>query len=233
SPTLINSPSIDNDGEQDIAMAILEEGLFAEPMHITASPGDTYLQCTTPTRRPRYERNIKIKSFVKSEEWVFGPLGTFTVKKEKNIPSWEPHTHPEGQVYFSRRQHDLVYLTEANLENSKIREEIEDIIREVERKVAMFNKPLPAEVEVLLEHINEDGWLYYMMDLGEHRIFWFDGFDASQLIPEAFGIEKLDHLCHLLEYEYWMHIEHFPCRRILEMRVLEELLGILNYLNVG
>ncbi|KAI5121418.1 hypothetical protein M0805_003190 [Coniferiporia weirii] len=199
-------------------MAILEEGLFAEPMHITASPGDTYLQCTAPSRRLRYDRNIEIKSFVESEEWVFGPLGTFTVKKEKNVPSWEPHTHPEGQ---------------ANLEDSKIREEIEDMIGEIERKAAMFNKPSPTEVEVLLEHTNEEGWLYYMMDLGEHRIFWFDEFDASQLIPEAFGIEKFDHLCHLLEYEYWMHIEHFPCHRNIEKGVLEELSGILNYTNIG
>ncbi|KAI5122676.1 hypothetical protein M0805_007936 [Coniferiporia weirii] len=60
---------------------------------------------------------------------------------------------------------------------------------------------------------------------------------SMELIAEPahmrmFGIEKLDHLCHLFDYEYWMHVEHFSCHRKLEEGILEELLGILNYGNI-
>ncbi|KAI5121417.1 hypothetical protein M0805_003189 [Coniferiporia weirii] len=225
-----------DDDEQFRGMAILEEGLgvsgaiLAEPTHILAISEGRLLQCTAPSLRPRYDRNIEIKSIVESEEWCFRPFGTFAVQKKDNIPLWKPYTHPGGQIYYLRERCGFIYLTEANLDEKNIRDDIESIMTEIERKAIESNEQLSAEVEVLLEH-NDEGWSYYLMDFDRDQgcIFWFDKFDASQLIPRRFGIEKTNHLCHLLDYEYWMHVENFPCHRKLKERVLKELLGILNF----
>ncbi|KAI5121416.1 hypothetical protein M0805_003188 [Coniferiporia weirii] len=241
SPTLPNSLGIipDDDDGRWRSMAALEEGqilsgtrLVAEPSHMTANPQaeGTSLSCTTPSLRPRYDRNIEIKSLAESKEWLFLPFGTFDVGKEKGVHLWKSYTHPEGQNYHSKERNGLVYLTEANLDEVDIQEDIESAMTKIEQTFE-FNKSMSSEIEVLLEHTSE-GWSYYMMDLNERRIFWLDDFDAAQLIPGKFGIEKRDHFRHLLDYEYWMHVEHFPGHRKLGKGVLEELLGILNHGNI-
>ncbi|KAI5122675.1 hypothetical protein M0805_007935 [Coniferiporia weirii] len=226
SPTISNSPGIivnEDNGRRRSTELVVESAC------ITSGTVGTSLMCTTPSSRPRYVRNIEIKSFMKSEEWILRPFVTFGIQKEKSVPDWKSYTHPEGQVYFSRECNGLVYLTEANLDEIKTLDMIESAMARIEQVFELCRSVLAsAKIEVLLEHTS-DGCSYYMMDLNNRRIFWFDEFDASQLMPGVFGIEKLDHLCHLFDYEYWMHVEHFSCHRKLEEGILEELLGILNY----
>ncbi|THH07421.1 hypothetical protein EW145_g3391 [Phellinidium pouzarii] len=233
SPTLMNPPDGGDEQHSCINMAILEEGtsypsgtFTAEPAHIVAEPRDMDLRCTTPSTRPRYERHITIECA--PGPWEFAPTETFTVYEKEHILPWESFTNPEGQVYFKNSYHKFVYLTEADLYDVQIRENIELVMTEIEKRASDFGKELPTKIEVLLE-FEDDFWSYYMIDLDRCCIFWLDYYDGGRLIPLDFGIEKREHFRHLLDYEYWLHIEHFPCQRELKEGALEELLGVLNH----
>ncbi|KAI5120496.1 hypothetical protein M0805_000081 [Coniferiporia weirii] len=238
--TLFNPQGTISDGgnvqyfHDTINMAVLEDGPIQPSPHIntdsTHKATQLFIKCTTPSLRPRYDRDIEIRSH--SGPWLFHPLDTITIQqKEKDIPSWESYMHPEGQPYYLKKHHSFVYLTEADLNDLGILAEIELVMMEIEHKADGLKKPLSAETEVLLE-LTSEGWSHYAIDLRSQHIFWFDDFDAGQLIPPGFGIEKLDHFRHLLDYEYWQHIEHFPCHRGLDKGVLKELMGILTYNNI-
>ncbi|KAH8113921.1 hypothetical protein DFH11DRAFT_1544659 [Phellopilus nigrolimitatus] len=157
--------------------------------------------------------------------WVFEPLETFRIYEEKVVPSWSFHVHPEGQPYFFNDCRRFYYLTELDLYNSEVLAEMDRFMDEIERKAENFND-LPTHVEVVLE-VEDGSWSYYMMDLDRRCIFWLDRFDAWPIIPPHFAFEKKDHIRHLLDFEFWQHIEHFPNHRPYVKGVLEDLMGIL------
>ncbi|KAH8114381.1 hypothetical protein DFH11DRAFT_210933 [Phellopilus nigrolimitatus] len=206
----------------------------AEPAHILAVPEDSKsMKCTTPSASLRYDRNITIKSISGPRKWVFEPLQTLNVYEKQIIPSWMSYTHPEGQIYFLNTSRGFHYLTEAHLYEGHILEQVENFVDEIEKKIREYHSDhrFPSNVEVVLE-IGDQIWSYYLVDLDRCCIFWLDDYDAEVLIPPTFGIEAQEHFHHLLNGEYWLHIEHFPSHRQLMKGTLEELLGILNFCKI-
>ncbi|THH08461.1 hypothetical protein EW145_g2704 [Phellinidium pouzarii] len=224
-PNLLITPRTTPNGDEDHHLSIDMTALGDEPHRPTG---------TSIAEPAGIEISLEVvmPAIALKWPWVFGPTETFILHEEKVIPSWERFVQPEGQIYFLNSCRRFRYLTEANLYDPETLAEVEDVMTEIERKADMFSKPLPANTEVLLE-LADKSWSYYMMDLDRCCIFWLDDYDAQSLIPQLFGIGKREHLRHALDLEYWQHIEHFPCHRKLKEGIMEELLGVLSYSNIG
>ncbi|EJC97875.1 uncharacterized protein FOMMEDRAFT_171285 [Fomitiporia mediterranea MF3/22] len=268
SPTLCNAPGIlsENDEEayclsplEAIEEKSFREGsiadgrLFAEPGGYTASPTESQskpLKTIAPSLRSRYDRNIAINS--KEGPWVFGPLATFNVYKNRDVSRWKHYVHPEGPPYYLLGKcggRIFSHLTEADLQNSAVLEEVEAFVCAVERHATNFNwgRDIPENIEVVLE-IENDAWSYYMVDLEQRCVFWLHDYDMTDALGESFGVESLDHFRksvfpsskdklhnhrlrsgHQLDFEFWQHIEYFPNHRKLYPDIFNEVMGILNY----
>ncbi|EJC98481.1 uncharacterized protein FOMMEDRAFT_31912 [Fomitiporia mediterranea MF3/22] len=124
----------------------------------------------------------------------------------------------------------FTYLTEADIQDRSVLEEVDAFMNEVERHAASFNwgRDIPENVEVVLE-IEEDGWSYYMVDLEQRCVFWLHEYDISNALGEGFGVGSIDHFRSELDFEFWQHIEYFPNHRKLYPDVFNEVMGILNY----
>ncbi|EJC97873.1 uncharacterized protein FOMMEDRAFT_143412 [Fomitiporia mediterranea MF3/22] len=218
--------------------SIIEGALHAEPVQFTASPTGSKLmkplKTIAPSERPRYDRNIAIKS--NEGPWVLGPLATFDVYRNRDVAGWKHYVHPEGPPYYLLEKcdgHRFSYLTEADLQDYSVLDEVEAFVCAVERHTTNFNwgRDIPENVEVVLE-IEDEAWSYYMVDLEQRCVFWLDDYDMSYALGENFGVESLDHFRSQLDFEFWQHIEYFPNHRKLGPDVFHEAMGILNYWRV-
>ncbi|KAI5120087.1 hypothetical protein M0805_001243 [Coniferiporia weirii] len=201
----------------------------AEPAKLVAPP-IKHIRCTFPSIAPRYDRKIPIKS--EHGPFTFAPLQTLEVHKDHYIPDWILYVQPEGQPYFYNDKgsstQTFSYLTEANLFNAGILAEVNLFVERFEHKAHQLSEShLPSKVDVVLE-IGEKDWLYYMVDLDRRCVFWIDECVIDEYImPPNFGVERSEHLRHLLDFEFWQHVEYFPSHRPLLDGVLDELMGIL------
>ncbi|KAL5482524.1 hypothetical protein ACEPAI_9118 [Sanghuangporus weigelae] len=207
---------------------------YAEPAGMGSKSGEGQrkeIKPIAPSERPRYDRNIVIKN--KTDGWKFGPLETYDLLRVRNVKAWDYFVHPEGVPYYLYVSlPGFSFLTEANLQDSAVLEEVETFMNDLEKRIDKFNweGKRPENVEVVLE-IQED-WTYYMVDLDKRVVFWIDEFDGSIFCGRDYGVGERDHFVGQFEFEYWVHIEHFPNHRDVQIKWFGEALGILNYWRV-
>jgi hypothetical protein len=90
------------------------------------------------------------------------------------LPSWEAHIHPEGQLYFVQRGPLVVIVTEAYLYNAETMERITRFVQLVESVfVSMEFKPSKT-VELLLQLKDGEDY-YYFVDHETRTQFWTEG----------------------------------------------------------
>ncbi|EJD05201.1 uncharacterized protein FOMMEDRAFT_132895 [Fomitiporia mediterranea MF3/22] len=210
--------------------SVMEGVLPAEPVSVRISISKP-LEPIAPSASPRYNRNTAIK--YNGGPWVFKPLKTYDVYKNRDVCQWKYYIHPDGQPYYLLEKcggQKLSYLTEADLQDDSIIEEIEAFMQEVESHAANFDwsRGIPENVEVVLK-IDDDRWSYYMVDLDQRCVFWLDDYDMSTALGERCGVESLDHFRSQLDFEFWQHIEYFPDHRKICPDIFNEVTGILNY----
>ncbi|KLO09725.1 hypothetical protein SCHPADRAFT_553603 [Schizopora paradoxa] len=187
-----------------------------------------------PTRRNRYDRNIKRPK--NHTTWEFRPMETLTIHDTHCDERWSPHTHPEGQLYFEsmRRDGQFVYLTEDNLYERKNVDAIERFIEAFEKKAIDISLTieLPERMEVfssLDEDNDEDSWHYYCVDTARRCIFWIDKIDLTWMAEVVGSVPTKAHLKYGLDYEYWIHVEHFPFHQTIPDDLIANVMGISIY----
>lgn len=124
---------------------------------------------------------------------------------DHSVPGWKPLVQPDGQPYFLNNSQHLRfrYLTETNLYEDRLLDEINFFVSEFEERARRRKfPPISSEVEVVLQP-TENLWLYYMVDVERRCVFWMDKcvFDGS-IIPPYFGIERKEHLREYISLYY-------------------------------
>ena len=171
------------------------------------------------------------------------------------------YTQPEGQLYFCRTvssSSEFCFLTEENMYEGNIVAEVDSVVDYFERKVKEARLPMPEKVEVFLalrdNKISEDGWFYYCVDPTQRCLFWLDEVDLTWMadsvgsVPEdaflsTFSSNQYSSLPPLtswfvieeygMDYEYWIHVEHFPFHQELPLSLIDDLMGVVIHAAVG
>ncbi|KLO13357.1 hypothetical protein SCHPADRAFT_997460 [Schizopora paradoxa] len=200
---------------------------IAEPIHNTHRPPKKIKPCF-PTLRNRYDRGVAVPR--NEESWEFDPLETFTVHDVYCDRRWSPNTHPEGQLYFSsaRKDGQHLYLTEEHLYEQKHVDEMEQFIMEFERRLDTFGHKLSEEFEIFVafDECGEEGWYYYCVDTARRCLFWIDRVDLTWMAETVGSVPTKAHLKYGLDYEYWIHVEHFPFHQTIPDSLIHDLLGV-------
>ncbi|KAI0253107.1 hypothetical protein BJV78DRAFT_1196731 [Lactifluus subvellereus] len=71
-------------------------------------------------------------------------------------------------------------------------------------------------------------WSYYYACHETRCLFWFETYDANDMISEVYGVKSPAHIKHRLEYLYWRHWFLYPAvfgDRSLPVSVYDELIG--------
>ena len=96
-------------------------------------------------------------------------------------------------------------------------------------------------------------WQYYLVSLGSRELLWLHDFDASWIVNSIDGVENIQQLSKdiypssvfmilrftpvvsepYFDFEFWCHIEQFPCHRKIFPGLLEELMGYTTYGCIG
>lgn len=112
--------------------------------------------------------------------------------------------HPDGLRYFywkkgDHNAHHFSYLTDDNVCDPEVREEIEDFVSKLEETADRFRDQLPEDAEVVLQiEQNADvRWHYYITDLDKKELFWLHNFDASWIANLLDGVDCLSQLSEL------------------------------------
>ncbi|EJC99259.1 uncharacterized protein FOMMEDRAFT_148782 [Fomitiporia mediterranea MF3/22] len=230
SPTAVSHSSCSGSNQRNLPSASPQpvERYIAELAPAIAPPKKP-IKPVLPSLSSRYDRNIAIRN--DQGPWVFGPLETVTVYDELAVPSWTHYVQPEGQLYFHNTSRRFNYLTEAHLCDPRMLAEAELFISVFERKAESF-KGLPVNLEVVFE-INDEHWLYYMVDLERKCLLWLDDYEIpDEVLPGKFGVEHREHFRHMFDFEFWQHVEYFPTHRPLQEGLLEELMGLLVQMHI-
>jgi len=205
------------------------------PHPITATPGQyTHppakdIKPCFPTQRNRYDRKITVPKNTK--DWRFAPLDTFTVHDVYCDRRWKPNTHPEGQLYFTspRQGGQYLYLTEEHLYEQKNVDEVERFIEEFEQKATKFGDKLTMDMEIFVSFVDEfdeNGWFYYCVDTARRCLFWIDEVDLTWMAEGVGSVPSRAHLKYGLDYEYWIHVEHFPFHQTIPDSLIHDLMGV-------
>lgn len=174
---------------------------------------------------------------------------------------WKSAVHPEGQLYFYKNvsngtQPSRRYITEANLNQKAIIDEIDQFQQTMESHISNYDLHGISGVEIVLELLPDNGgsWGYYMVDHTSQCLFWINDFRVDGKIEEdIYGIKSTFHLseqsnliiyviiqtytCMAPEYwmekHYWKHWELFPVEKDIPPEVVSELMSILLHGSIG
>ncbi|TCD60226.1 hypothetical protein EIP91_010534 [Steccherinum ochraceum] len=124
---------------------------------------------------------------------------------------WNEHVHPEGNVYFVRNSVPKI-VTELNVYNESVRDMVTTWLDQNEDSLTSHNFSPSVEL-VLGSSDNYDSVWYYLVDHARRAHFWFEDVSTEQLGLRATVSEA--HLRHVLEEEYWKHVEYFPSHELI------------------
>ncbi|EMD35446.1 hypothetical protein CERSUDRAFT_75041 [Gelatoporia subvermispora B] len=132
-------------------------------------------------------------------------------KAKENLPSaWEPHTHPEGALYWCLLDSHRRVYTDAYFCDPSIAAEIAAFLVQVDDIIHYQSVPLPPDYESVLS--------------GE-----------TVRCPDIAGIQgatSAAHIKHEIETKYWTHWEMFPYGHKVPEAVFTELMGTIIYGNI-
>ncbi|KAI0703717.1 hypothetical protein BC835DRAFT_1410454 [Cytidiella melzeri] len=121
--------------------------------------------------------------------------------------SWGVSTNPEGNLYFTRATSPRI-VTDANLYDSDILQQILQVVDVVEEKLAAFKSTNSETTEIFLELEDDETCSYYLIDHTLRVQFWLEEVSTDDLGMRASA--SAEHLRLDLERLYWMHVEYFP-----------------------
>jgi hypothetical protein len=136
--------------------------------------------------------------------------------------------HPEGNPFFYNKELRLV--TDNNVRDAAILSLLEAACANVHRQRQDDATKLPyADLYLRLQHGNVAD--YYFVDHINRNLFWLHDISSLDLdLPEA--VSPL-HLGHVLEDEYWVHVEYFPCSVFNLTHTTQTLLAVLSAGRIG
>lgn len=153
-------------------------------------------------------------------------------------------------------------MTECNLQDAAVLAEVNLFIANFERNATKFDgfsgegeSPgliLPRDIEVFIG-LEDDCWEYYCVDQDQRRMFWIDEIDLTWMsdgvgtVPtpaylspfklHCYHVFCFTHICFTsgygLDYEYWLHVEHFPYQQELGPSVLNDLMAAVVHGSIG
>ncbi|KAG8794394.1 hypothetical protein FRC12_024721 [Ceratobasidium sp. 428] len=132
-----------------------------------------------------------------------------TSDETASVPDgWVKSTNPaEGRVYF--RNSTLHLVTEAFIQFPWVLERLMHWYQ----IISPFLESLEVEFELFLGIMDTRGesvgqCTYYLIDYTKHSVFWLRDVSTSSLgLPDIRG---LIHFEHLLEEQFWIHVEYMP-----------------------
>ncbi|KLO09673.1 hypothetical protein SCHPADRAFT_554109 [Schizopora paradoxa] len=205
----------------------IRDPIIAAPGQVTNPQQKTMTPCF-PSQRDRYETRIHIPSNEKT--WKFPPLETFTIHDIHCDKRWSSNTHPEGQLYFAspRRDGQRTYLTEEHLYEPRKVEAVEIFIAEFEKRANGFSDLLTMKMDIFVSFIKdgEEGWFYYCVDTSRRCLFWVDEVDLTWMADNVGSVPSKGHLKYGIDYEYWLHVEHFPFHHKIPDSLIHDIMGV-------
>ncbi|KZV69975.1 hypothetical protein PENSPDRAFT_651874 [Peniophora sp. CONT] len=219
-------------------------GLISASTVPDVPPGHT-LKEMIPSDGPRYNR----QTFVEDEHYTFEvpplclnfPQGDpYDDWNDPDLHGWEPHTHPEGSLYFYHREKRI--FTEAYIYLPSYLEEVEQLVAYLQQlSQAQPAAPLPADYELVVqitfdksEVTGEKGilWQYYYVDHKTRGLFWLRPFEVGEHLIAVCGEVFPAHFKHMLETWYWDHVALFPDNFESHDYLVEEVIGHLTFFGI-
>ncbi|KAH7890170.1 hypothetical protein F5I97DRAFT_1850685 [Phlebopus sp. FC_14] len=182
-----------------------------------------------PDEVKRYERHVRI-----SRKSMKGLISACTLEfKRSNDYGWERCVHPEGALYFCRKQDARRTITDSNLDDTRTRELMEYFTRRLWNKADKIDQVRSrTTVELVIcvsQTADREVGQYYFVSHEDRLVFWLDDFVTDGIFCSVKGVEAPDHIRLAVETQYWAHCELYPNDVIIKESVVEELRDILTY----
>ncbi|KAL0573613.1 hypothetical protein V5O48_008343 [Marasmius crinis-equi] len=191
--------------------------------------GDFYPMA--PESHWRYVREDYVEPFPKK---CTLPAQTTVFQGERLPDGWKEFIHPEGARYFLFEAKHI--YTDADVYDYRILSHVTRFMKEMDEYTERQGITYSGDVHIAFDVYYEpekDGCAcrYYIADHSTRSVFWLDPFEAHTLSvwEEVRGVERLTHIRHALEAQYWYHCGLFPDSFKLKTESVDELRDILIY----
>jgi len=161
--------------------------------------------------------------------------------------SWNPHLHPEGQLYFQRQFTDFSVVTEANLNNQDIENGVHSWLKSIQDIISTHQVTVPPSSELFIELDDSlSSCAYYFVNHHTRQLFWLEQtttelLDMGMVVSGSHvgtHLESLQALVILttcsetaLRRLYWIHVEFFPTHMCVQVspHVVDDLISVMSH----
>ncbi|EIW75890.1 hypothetical protein CONPUDRAFT_139857 [Coniophora puteana RWD-64-598 SS2] len=156
-----------------------------------------------------------------------------TAFSDENESGWTICVHPEGALYFVRRQKrnekseaNITILTNADVKDQErcICEHLDNAIDVILAQVIERGLQVDAEL-VLCPNIKHKTIGYYFVDVQARCMIWAETLKLSEtrITENVRGFRSMEHIRYAMEAQYWAHVEAFPLARSFDEKTYNEL----------
>ncbi|KIP12129.1 hypothetical protein PHLGIDRAFT_369143 [Phlebiopsis gigantea 11061_1 CR5-6] len=151
--------------------------------------------------------------------------------KKDPPPGWIAYTCPEGKRLFHNEKKSAVTFTNIYDHDSwrAIESGIDRILARLEDYRQRNDHNIPCDVEICVTIANlesEPVLAYYLASMSLQSIFWLDKVDVEYLTDGERAVVSEEHLGLAAKYQFWNHVELFPCHQVLPRAAVQDLQAV-------